>query len=188
MFFAENGLPGIPTISARHFMVESEIPFPFPIIIKKIIGSLGTGVFKAETFTDAVTIVAQLETEGEPIIIQKYVPIDHDYRVLVVGERPLGAIERSPVTGEWRTNISLGGTASPVTDCAIAGRLFELASETARKMRLEYAGIDILEHDGKYALIETNSLPQFKGFETAFPSINVAGEIIAYLERISSME
>ena len=61
-------------------------------------------------------------------------------------------------------------------------RIKKLAQQVAKKMELDYVGVDILDCDGKLHVIEVNSLAQFRGFESAYPEINVAGEMIKMME------
>jgi len=99
--------------------------------------------------------------------------------VLVVGQKVLGIMKRSANKGEWRTNFSLGGN---VEKSESNKEMEKIALNTAKKMGFDYLGIDLLENRNKFYIIETNSLPQFKGFEKAFNNINVAKEIIRLVE------
>ena len=89
-------------------------------------------------------------------------------------------MKRTARSGEWRTNFSLGGATARADH---AKTLESLALKAAKKMNLDYAGIDILEYKNKLHIIEINSFAQFKGFEIAFPDINVAAEIIKLVEK-----
>jgi len=47
---------------------------------------------------------------------------------------------------------------------------------------VDYAGVDLLPSaDGELYLLEVNSIPGWKGLQLTTP-VNIAGEIIAYLE------
>ena len=88
-------------------------------------------------------------------------------------------MKRSANKGEWRTNFSLGGN---VEKNESNKEMEKIALKTAKKMGFDYLGIDILKNKNKVHIIETNSLPQFGGFEKAFPEVNVAKEIIQLVE------
>jgi glutathione synthase/RimK-type ligase-like ATP-grasp enzyme len=67
-------------------------------------------VFKAENKEELTKIVAELEKTAQAIVIREFIPNDGDVRVFCVGYKVIGAMKRSPKTGEFRSNISLGGT------------------------------------------------------------------------------
>lgn len=180
-FFSENGLPGIETYFFTHVSAlknPTDI-IKFPLIAKMAQGSAGKSVFKLENKKELSDFIKERNVDGNLFLFQKYYPINFDYRVLVVGKKVLGIMKRSAQKGEWRTNFSLGGK---VERCERNKKIEKIALETARKMGFDYLGIDILETNGDFRIIETNSLPQFKGFEKAFPEINVAEELIKLAE------
>ena len=88
-------------------------------------------------------------------------------------------MKRLPKSGEWRTNFSLGGDVVAEKNDP---KMIKLSLDIAKKMGFDYVGIDLLKDGGQLHIIETNSLPQFKGFEKAFPKVNVAEEIIRLVE------
>lgn len=176
-FLFKNNLPGIPT---EHFS-RLQTKINFPIISKTAQGSLGSGVFMTKNQKDLKKIVENANTEGKNFIYQKYYPISHDYRVLVVSGKALGAMKRIASDNEWRTNISLGGTAYKISSLE-SKKIKRLAEKVSKKMNFDYAGVDVLEYQGKYHVIEVNSLAQFEGFESAYSKMNVAEKIIILME------
>ena len=177
-FLFQNDLPGIP--SSYFYDNNKRIPHPFPLVSKIADGSLGKQVSKIENDRQLNQFLTNRKRDGEFFLFQKFCPIDHDYRILVVGNKALGTMKRTARSGEWRTNFSLGGATARADH---AKTLESLALKAAKKMNLDYAGIDILEYKNKLHIIEINSFAQFKGFEIAFPDINVAAEIIKLVEK-----
>jgi ribosomal protein S6--L-glutamate ligase len=176
-FLFQNGLPGIP--SSYFYESNSKVSRHFPLVSKIADGSLGKQVSKIENDKQLNQFLADRKLDGEFFLFQKFCPIDHDYRILVVGNKALGTMKRTARNGEWRTNFSLGGTTAKANR---AKALESLALKTAKKMNLDYAGIDILEYKNKLHIIEINSFAQFKGFEKTFTDVDVAGEIIKLVE------
>jgi len=177
-FLFQNDLPGIP--SFYFYDGEKRPPHSFPIVSKIADGSLGKQVSKIKNPKELDGFFRERMRDGEFFLFQKFCPIEHDYRILVIGGKVLGIMKRTAQKGEWRTNFSLGGTTEKV------GRdphLENLALTTAKKMKLDYAGIDILEYKKKLLVIEINSFAQFKGFEKTFPNVDVAKEIIKLTEK-----
>jgi ribosomal protein S6--L-glutamate ligase len=111
--------------------------------------------------------------------------VDHsgrDVRVFVLGGRVLGAIERLAPNGQWRTNVSLGGTARPLE---LPEAWEEMALRAATAIGAEYAGVDLLpSRDGTVFVLEVNGIPGWQGLKQA-TGIDVAGALVDYLvERV----
>jgi ribosomal protein S6--L-glutamate ligase len=183
-FIFSNGLPGIPSkyFSALDRLRKKDT-LKYPLVVKTAQGSLGTGVFKANTPRDIASFLKESDTTGKFFVFQKYLKINYDYRVLVIDKKAIGVIKRTASDkNEWRTNVSLGGSACKITKKEGA-EIEKLAEKTAKKMSFDYVGVDILKHENKLHIIEVNSLAQFRGFEMAFPEINVGKKIIQLAEK-----
>jgi len=180
-FFRANGIPGIDTFfyPSREDAVKSTTVFP--VIGKTLNGSRGAGVYKLNNKVE----LKKFLKNNQNYLIQRYYPIDCDYRVLVVGEKVLGIMRRSGQGDEWRTNVSLGGRFEQAEDNK---EMKALAIKIAKKGKFDYVGVDILKYDGELHVIETNSLPQFEGFEKAFANINVAKILIEYVTSVINSE
>lgn len=181
-FLFKNNLPGIPSLHFSNLeKVKIKNKFIFPVVAKLAQGSLGTGVFKIKDKKGLKKFISDNDKLGKFYLIQEYCPIDCDFRVLVVNKKALGVMKRIPKKGEWRTNVSRGGNACSVSNNE-AKKIKRLAEKTAREMSFDYVGVDILSHNNQLRVIEVNSLAQFRGFEKAYPNINVGKEIIRLME------
>ena len=181
-YFSQKGIPGISSLYFSNLAtVKTKDRLKFPFIAKPIRGSMGDSLVKVHSRKELDDFMSRMEEQDRSCLFQEYLKINCDYRVLVVEGVPLGIMKRTPLEkGEWRTNFSLGGKVEKVTeDEAIT----KTAIQVAKKMSFDYVGVDILKYRGKPHVIETNSFAQFKGFEKTFPAINVAREIICFLER-----
>ena len=86
-----------------------------------------------------------------------------DIRVIVVGGKALGCMERVAQEGEFRSNIELGGTGRKISP----SQEYILAAECAAKvLSLDYCGVDLLETENGPVLCEVNSNAFFDGFES----------------------
>jgi RimK family alpha-L-glutamate ligase len=148
-------------------------------IIKPIFGSLGHGMVRVSEPEVARRIVRSLEQTRTVFYIQK--AIDHggrDIRVFVVGGAVLGAIERRAPEGEWRTNVAIGGAATPFD---LPDEWAQLAVGAANAVGADYAGVDLLpSRDGRVFVLEVNGIPGWEGFQKA-TGIDVAGAIVGQL-------
>lgn len=145
----------------------------FPIIIKPAIGRKGRGVLK---FDNPRIALAFLKKSSGRFIVQKYLKVDGDYRILVVGDRVLGGIKRYVASGDFRSNISVGGHAEKIY---VNEAMAEIALRATRALDFEIAGVDIILHRQKYYVLEVNRSPEWQGFKNA-TGINPAEAIVDY--------
>lgn len=151
-----------------------------PVVVKQAYGSLGNGVFKANTRKQLKELMRKVKCE--PHLFQKYIPSSHgrDLRVIVVGGKVLGGIERRSDNGDFRSNIGLGGSA---TAAEVPWQVQDYAVKAAKILGLDYCGIDFLygeSPDRQFLLCEVNSNAFFDAFEQA-TNINVAGAYAQYI-------
>jgi ribosomal protein S6--L-glutamate ligase len=152
-------------------------------IVKPIFGSLGHGMVRVTSADVALRVVEPLEQIGSVFYVQR--TIDHggrDVRVFVVGGRVLGAIERTAPAGEWRTNVSRGGS---VRALDLPPEWAALALRAAALVGADYAGVDLLpSRDGRVYVLEVNGIPGWKGLQQA-TGIDVAAAIVDHVvERV----
>jgi len=149
------------------------------VIIKPIFGSLGHGMVRVSDVEVARRIVRSLDQTRTVFYVQR--AIDHggrDIRVFVVGGAVLGAIERRAPEGEWRTNVAIGGSATPFD---LPAEWARLALRAAAAVGADYAGVDLLpSRDGMVCVLEVNGIPGWEGLQRA-TGIDVAGAIVDHL-------
>ncbi len=159
--------------------------FKFPVIIKGSGGNRGTRVYKVDNLEEMEKLIRDLrksETEdGRRYMLQEFVPNDGDYRVLVIGDKVLGAMKRSSQNkDEFKNNFSVGGK---VEIASLPEEINELAIKAAKVCGLMIAGVDVAFRDNDFSkpvIWEVNKGPQFKGFMKA-TGINVPAEIVKFL-------
>jgi RimK family alpha-L-glutamate ligase len=151
------------------------------VVIKPIFGSLGHGMVRVTNGNVASRVVRALEEMRAVLYVQR--AVDHagrDVRVFVVGGRVLGAIERRATAGEWRTNISKGGSAQPFE---LPPAWADLALRASAVVGADYAGVDLLpSRDGSVFVVEVNGIPGWRGLQQA-TGLDVAGAIVEHVER-----
>lgn len=149
-----------------------------PVIVKQAYGSLGSGVFKANTRKQLKNLMQKFKCE--PHLFQKYIASSHgmDMRVIVVGGKVLGGIQRRS-NGDFRSNIGLGGSATAVD---VPSEVSGYAVQASEILELDYCGIDFLYGD-RFLLCEVNSNAFFDAFEGA-TNINVAGAYARHILEI----
>ena len=150
------------------------------VVIKPLFGSMGLGMVRVADPDVAFRVLRTLEQIRAVFYVQRVV--EHggrDIRAFVVGGRVLAAIERRVAEGEWRTNVSRGGTARPVS---LPAAWQQLAVRAAAVVGAEYAGVDLLPGpDDAVFVTEVNGIPGWEGLQGA-TGVSVAGAIVEQLE------
>ena len=160
-------------------LVEKNIGFP--CIVKLVTGSYGEGVYLCERKRDYKKLMEFIDTLGsrKTMIVQEYMGTrpGEDLRVFVIGGKVIGAMRRTAPEGDFRANITGGGTGS---NYEVSPEIDYLARETARVLGLNIAGIDLLFKDEGFVVCEANSNPGFSGFEK-YCQTDVADNITEYI-------
>jgi RimK family alpha-L-glutamate ligase len=161
-------------------LVEQEIGFP--CVVKATSGSKGKTVHLCETKKDFMSLMALLSSIAlkKVLIIQEFVDAapGTDLRVWVIGGKTVVAMKRKGIDGDFRANISQGGTAEQFE---ITDEIDYLARETARVLGLQIAGIDLLFDRDGYKICEANSSPGFSGIDQ-FCNENMSQRIVDYVK------
>ena len=154
----------------------------FPVIVKKISGSYGRGVFLCENKKQLNQLItmAELTKKSYDIIIQEFVKDTwgKDLRVFVVNNKVVGCMMRQATDDDFRANISRGGEGFPYE---VNEQIEWLSSEASKALGLDIAGVDLLFQNGGYKICEVNSNPGFEGMEM-FTKKNIAGEIVSFIK------
>jgi RimK family alpha-L-glutamate ligase len=134
-------------------------------VYKSAIGTHGGGTWKVD-----LTEPVNPKVGNRQAFLQDLIDRDEDehrdLRVYVVDGSIVGAMYRYAPEGEWRTNVALGGDVLDAT-----GDLPTEAKETAlyatEVMGLDYVGVDLIEGDDGWFVLEVNPTAGFKGLYEA---------------------
>ena len=146
-----------------------ELKTKFPIILKSSTGTqTGVGVVVIESMRSlhAVVQMILLYNKYLPIIIQEYIKTDYDISAVVCNGEIIGAMKRKVITGDVRSNVSLGADAEEM-------ELTELEkSESIRIAELvkgKLVGVDLIPSKDREKIkpycIEVNANLGFGGLE-----------------------
>jgi RimK family alpha-L-glutamate ligase len=158
------GAWGVPHPRTTHFGEDGPAELDLPAVLKPRFGSWGLDVavcrhrFALRRGVRALRGRAWFERQGA--LAQDLIPPQgHDLRLVVAGGEVVGAIERVARRGEWRTNVSLGGTRRSVQPPDLAR---ELAVRAAEAIGADLVGVDLLpDADGGYVVLELNGAADF---------------------------
>jgi RimK family alpha-L-glutamate ligase len=160
---AEAGLPQPRTWHIR--AAEALLELEPPVVLKPRFGSWGEDVFRCNDGEELVARVRDITERPwfarRGVIAQEALPLAESYvRIVVAGCRVVGAVERFAAPGEWRTNLSLGGTIRPVEPTAEARAL---ALKAIAAAQLDLAGVDLYPAAGDWLVLELNGAVEFDG-------------------------
>lgn len=181
---AASNLP-VPKTMFGKFPVDVDLverTLGFPVVIKTLSGSLGSGVYLSEdrkNFEDIMTLIESTKP-GANIILQEFIANSRgrDLRAFVIGGRVVACMQRQAMDGGFRANVARGGS---TTSYPLTPEIELLALESSRYLGLDIAGVDLLFDEGHFKICEVNSAPHFKGLESCHPDLNVAEEIYRYV-------
>ena len=179
---AHSNLPTPKTMLVK-FPVDIKIvirEIGFPLIIKNITGTEGAGIYLCQTedhFLDLMELIYSTNDKAN-IILQEFLntKVGQDLRVFIIGGRAVGCMRRYSEKS-FKSNFSKGGNVAPYD---LNSEAEWLATETARLVDLDIAGIDLLFDKAGYKICEANSAPGFKGLEMVVGN-NVAEQILDYI-------
>jgi [lysine-biosynthesis-protein LysW]--L-2-aminoadipate ligase len=134
-----------------------------PVVVKPRFGSWGVDVLRCEGRDELARCLKEVGTRPwfrrHGALLQELVmPRGYDLRVLVAGGTTVGAVERVAAPGEWRTNVSIGGSRRPCVASATASALAEAA---AAAVGADLVGVDLLPSDGGFVIVELNAAVEF---------------------------
>ena len=131
-------------------------------VYKTSIGTHGGGTWKVGPEESVNAMVGNryaflqdlIERDGEK---------HRDLRVYVVGDEIIGAMHRYAPEGDWRTNVSLGGDVRDATE-QLTDEIRDIVRTATDAIGLDYAGIDLIEGEDGWYVLEVNPTAGFKGF------------------------
>ena len=183
LLFRHAGLPTprtLPVVSSGREGLKAAVAAVggFPAVIKLMGFEGGVGAIRVDSLPALYSSVDFLLASGQQPFLCAYIDGAVHWRATVVGDQVVAAYRNTPLADDFRT---FGGedpedfTVSP--DPAIA----DLAVRATRALRVEFAGVDILQHpSGRLYLLEAN-FPCYFAHAQAVAGIDVAGAMVEHL-------
>jgi RimK family alpha-L-glutamate ligase len=149
--------------TAHVVSLEQAAQIALPVVVKPRFGSWGTDVFRCESTDDLARTLAEVRSRPwfvrHGALVQELVPLaGYDLRLVVAAGQVVGATERVARQGEWRTNISLGGTRRRTQPSPEA---CSLAVSAAAITGADFVGVDLLPTAEGYVVLELNGAVEF---------------------------
>jgi glutathione synthase len=129
------------------------------VVLKPLGGRAGIGVVRSHGQAPGLKALLELVTGQQqlPVMVQAFLPAvtAGDKRILLVDGEPLGAVNRRPAAGEFRSNLAVGGQPEA---CELSDAERSICAELAPALREEglfFVGIDVI--DGRLSEINVTS-------------------------------
>ena len=135
-------------------------------MVKPRFGSWGRDVFLCESERQLSRCLENVRFKAwfleHGALVQELVSrTPHDLRLIVAGRQVVGAARRDAAPGEWRTNVSLGGSLAHADPDRAA---VALAVRAVAAIGMDLAGVDLLQlPEGGHVVLELNGAVDFDG-------------------------
>ena len=145
------------------------------VVLKPLFGSKGIGITRLNDKGFAESVIISLGQLNEIFYLQEFIEhYNRDIRILVLGDKVIAGMYR--ISDSWKTNIYAGAKPEPIE---IDKELENLAIKAAKITKTEIAGVDIIECEKGYSILEVNSIPGFKALQKV-TDVKIAEEIVNY--------
>ena len=156
----------------------------FPIIMKTLRGSKGVGVLFIES-ERALTSIVQLmykTDSSSDLLIQEYIKSEFDVRVIVLGGKIVGTMQRDVVEGDFRSNYSQG---AKVKSYKLSDLEIEQSLLAAKALDGILTAVDFIPSSNPKTeppfILEVNSSPGSEGIEEASGK-NIIKEVLEHFK------
>lgn len=161
---------------------KHSLPFEFPFIMKAAGASKG----ESNYLVRSVDMIRQAVAEfpDETFLLQKYIPNNFDYRIIILGGKACLAILRSRLDDSTHLNNTSQGADGELVNIKDIKPEILLASEKAAHAvgRDEFAGVDVIvdSQTGDFYILEVNKTPQIETGTNVDPKIEALTKYLAY--------
>ena len=172
------GLPTVPTVAvaAQPSAGELDVLGSDEVVVKPALGAQGRGVVRTPLRGLAEVSTWVHDPALGATLVQPLLDA-HDLRAYVIGTRCWVA-QRWPGPGEWRSNLALGGTATPVHDGGLRREAETTAVAAVAALGLDHAAVDLLATRSGLLLSEVDAWGGSAGVAAALGA-DLATELLA---------
>lgn len=135
----------------------------WPVILKRIEGTCGEYVEKAENLNEAERIIKKFWKKGSvklPIIAQEFIH-SFSYRITTIGNEIVQTAIKE--NHGWKCT---GVYEKRCKKFKIDNELKNIVSKLIKAMKINVCGIDLVKKNGKWLVLEINAVPALDFFET----------------------
>lgn len=150
----------LPTERITEHIDKIEKLIGYPLVIKPTKGLKGNDVVLVNTKKEFMRVITSLKIRTN-YLIQKYIPNDFDYRIIISNNKIASAIIRKRTGDDFRNNTALGAEETFLNIDELNDELKTTSIEASKALDLQWSGIDLIlsKDDQKSYVIEVNRSP-----------------------------
>ncbi len=119
-----------------------------PVVVKPLDQKAGSGILTTHPKDKNLSSILDVATafSSKKVMIQRFVTSKNqqDRRILILGGEILGVFSRCPAVGDFRSNLSVGGSMQKSSASLQDRRIVHALAPTLLKNGLYFVGIDVL--------------------------------------------
>lgn len=172
------GIPTIMTNCSGNSTTLIQETINRPMIIKAIFGAEGDEVFKVAS-SNAMKDVLRIYNPEE-LLLQPVIKDLTEFRVVVIGDHAVAAVEKEPALGDFRGNKAKGAKFITVQ---IPPLIEEVSVKSCKTFECDFAGIDVFWDGFNLPMvIEVNRYLEIGGVEEA-TGLNVSYMLLDWIRK-----
>jgi len=166
----------------------------FPMVVKIPDGSFSRGIVKVNNIEELHFNSSELFAQSALLLVQEFVQTDYDWRIGVLGNRPIFACRYYMVKNHWQIyHHGAGKTKSGNFDCLptfeVPKNVIKTSLQATKLIGDGLYGVDVKEVNGKGVVIEINDNPNIDaGIEDSYLGtdlyITVMDEFVRRMENL----
>ena len=126
------------------------------LVIKPLFGSQGQGV----RLVESLPLPMDAFVDGV-FYLQQFIAAKHDYRVFVVNNQAIAAMQRTGDT--WLHNVAQGAKCVKTEEADV----LDMAIKAAQVLDIAYCGVDLIrDENAELHVLEVNSIPAWRGLQS----------------------
>jgi len=150
----------------------------FPVVVKVLGRSGGIGVMLAESMASLRSLADFSIAQGQNPLLCRFIPNAIHWRLIVLGDRVIASYRNKQVADDFRSS---GSTSREDFEAKPPAAAVEAAVRAAQALRLEFAGVDVLEdRAGSVFFLEAN-FPCYYPHAQLHGGVDIAGQMVDFL-------
>lgn len=168
-------------------MTARDLGLKLPVLWKPSHGTQAMGISEVRDLHMLDRLIQQTRNQSSEagdaegsnlVLVQELIDFDNEYRVFVVGDTPLGMARRYREAGPAFRRGEL--PQAHFEACEQIPEVLDLGVRARRAHGYSFIGVDVVEKNGEFYILEANRNPQFSQFERV-TGIDVARHMVEHI-------